>query len=1106
MLRYLQFISIALLFILVSSCAGPSATTIKEYSKEIDYKLFEKLSSTETGLTFKNDLTEDLEKGYNIFDFDFFFNGSGVGIGDFDNDGLKDIVFAANQGENKIYKNLGNFKFEDKTNQSNINQGKNWSTGVSIADVNKDGFLDIYISQGGPFGPEDRKNLLFINKGNFNFEEQASEFGLDDMGISSQAVFFDFDKDDDLDCFVLNESPLFGYDPIKFYTLLQNHSKSLWASSTSHLLKNENGKFTDITSNTDINKPSFGLGVCVSDLDNDGWLDLYVANDYYIPDAIYINDQKGGFIDQTKDLSNQQSFFGMGVDIADVNNDGLKDIFVLDMASDDHVRAKTLMESMDVDNFRLLTNDLNFPYQYMYNSLQIGNEAGTFDNAAQALGLSKTDWSWAGLMADFDLDGDKDIFVTNGYRKYAKDNDFRNKVIQLKREYGDEIPLTEKEKIYSQIPSEKLPNIYFENKGDAPFVKAKKGTGLESESFSNGAAYADLDNDGDLDLVINNIDEEAFVYRNNTIEKSNRNYLKVISSDLSKSEFFTVELNFEDGVQFHESKAVRGYLSSCSPEITIGLNVSQKIDQLKITNAYNMSITLDNVEANKTIDISKLNFQAERTNPTNETKLFVQKNPTEIGITFTHVENEYDDFKKEILLPYKQSSLGPFISTADLNNDKYSDLYFSGASGQNGALFLSNGARYSNMPMLENDAKHEEMEACFFDINKDQKLDLYIPSGGNSSSDPKYYSDQLFVNKDEKFTKTSPPSVVQNYSGKKAMTIDYDADGDDDLFVVNRMEIQSFPIPAKSFLFENNNGALIDVTDKMFDQESFGIVNDVCVTDFNNDGKMDLILTGEWNDIQFWENKSTHFKNVSSSLLSDELVGWWNSILEIDINNDGLMDYVVGNLGLNSKYKAQQESPLTVYANDFDENGSLDFVLSKKYKNKDVPYRGKECSSEQMPFISEKFKSYSEFANASLSDIYGDKLQASVSASCNEFRSMVFIQNPDNTFKTMPLPFGAQMRPILDMISMDINQDGFEDIIAIGNIYNTEPETPRLDFHNATVLLNKEGSVFEYSSKLSSQLPMNGNSKSMKKIKIADKHYLIIGINNDVPRLFEIKI
>ncbi len=1098
------------LFLVISTCifihsCASSSDSPSNSEQASSYELFERIPSASSGIKFNNHLKEDLEKGYNIFDFDFFFNGSGVGIADFDNDGLKDVVFAANQGENRIFKNKGNFEFEDKTRVSKINNGKKWSTGVSIADVNSDGLLDIYISQGGPYGPEERQNLLFINKGNFAFEEQAKEYGLNDSGISSQAVFFDYDKDNDLDCFVLNESPLFGFDPIKFYSLLQNHRKSLWSGSTSHLLRNDNGKFTDITKNTDIDKPSFGLGVCVSDLNNDGWLDIYVANDYYVPDAIYINDKQGSFADQTKEMVKQQSFFGMGVDIADINNDGLKDIYVLDMASDDHIRAKTLMESMDVDNFRLLTDQLNFPYQYMFNSMQLGNKAGTFDNASQALNLAKTDWSWAGLMADFDLDGDKDIFVTNGYRKYAKDNDLRNKVMAIQQKYKGEVPLSEKEKLYNEIPSEKLPNIYFENEGTGPMVKIKNGTGLEDPSFSNGAAYADLDNDGDLDLVINNIDEEAFVYKNKSIEKSGRNFIKIFSTDFSNNEHFSAELKFKEGIQLYESKVVRGYLSSCSPEINIGLDNLKKVGQVKITNSKGKSITLTDVEANSFVDIAKLNFQESNTETKEEIK-FIKKDPKELGITFIHQENEYDDFRKEILLPYKQSTLGPFITVADVNGDLNSDLYLSGASGQKGQLLISNGTTYINKKLEGQDESLEEMTACFFNLNNDKDLDLYIPSGGNSTKNSERYIDQLFVSQNESLSNKSTGLNTQTYSGKKTVAIDFDGDGDDDLFVANRMEIQSFPIPAKSFLYENVNGQLKDVTEKIFNQTSFGVVNDVAVSDFNNDGRHDLILLGEWNDIQFWENQTSGFKNISQSLLPNRLVGWWNTIHELDVNKDGLKDYVVGNLGLNSKYKANTDNPLNVYINDFDNNGSLDFVLSKDYKGKEVPFRGRECSSEQMPFISEKFKSYNAFANASMTDIFGEKLQDCTAESCNEFRSLILIQNEDGTFNPSPLPFEAQLRPILDVVSLDLNQDGFDDLVSIGNIYNTEPETPRLDYHNATVLINEAGSGFIYNSSLSAQLQINDNSKSMDKIKIGGKEFLIIGINNNSPIIFEIKI
>lgn len=1071
-----------------------------------DFKLFEQISSSKSNITFSNSLKENFEAGFNVLDFDFFYNGAGVGVGDFDNDGLEDIVFAANQGLNRIYKNLGNFEFEDRTESSGINKGKYWSNGVSIIDFNHDGLLDIYISQGGPFGPEKRKNLLFINKGNFEFDESAEKYNLSDKGISTQTVFFDFDKDNDLDCFVLNESPLIGQDPINFYKLINNHSETLLPLSTSHLYRNDNGSYKDITQNTDINKPSFGLGVCVSDINDDGWLDIYVTNDYYVPDALYINDQNGNFIDQTEELTNQISFFGMGVDIADINNDGYKDIYVLDMASDDHIRAKTLMESMDVANFRLLTEGFNFPFQYMFNSLQLNNGNGKFDNVAQAYNIGKTDWSWAGLLADFDLDGDKDIFVTNGYRRYAKDNDFRKKVSELQSRYNGEVPLEEKKKLYFEMPSEKLPNVYYTNSGKGNFNIESEDSGLDSPSFSNGAAYADFDNDGDLDLVINNIDQEAFLYKNLAVENGRNNFLKIVTDNENSNSFFKATIKVNESIQHLESKKIRGYLSSCTNEAIFGLANNKIVDELKIDWSDGTTQIFHNLKVPQVLEISKGKSSANTIKEKPSNPKFKELKSSNIGLEFKHNENKYDDFAKEVLLPFKQSTLGPFISVDDINKDGNTDFYISGAKGQNGNLFISNSnGTYTKNKLINQNKLLEEMKAAFIDFDNDGEKDMYIPSGGNSESVPTAYIDQAFNNKSNNFHSFVHSFDHDPSAGKIAIALDFDNDGDEDLFIGNKMKIQSYPLPSNSYLYENIDGKFFDVTNAKFEQINFGMVNDVISTDVNNDGWSDLIIVGEWNYIQIWVNQNGKFINNSASLLDKKLTGWWNKIVELDINNDGKKDYLIGNLGLNAKYKASDEKPLTVYVNDFDSNGSLDFVLSKKYNDKEVPFRGKECSSEQMPFISEKYESYSSFAQASMKDIFGDKLENSKSISCNEFSSIVLIQNQDGTFKTNFLPVEAQLRPMLDAVTTDLNNDGFMDIVAVGNIYNTEPETPRLDFHNATVLISNKNDNFYFDHELSTQLEINGNSKSIEILKRKNlSDLLVISINDGNLKVFEI--
>ena len=577
-MKYLFQILLISLITLIG-CKNDTDYIVEKDDSKI-YSSFEKIESSHSNIDFINKITPSFDNKANLFDYDYFYNGSGVGIADFNNDGLKDIILSANQTNNKIYINKGDLIFEDITLGANINENKKWSSGVAIADVNNDGWMDIYISQGGPNTASDRKNLLYINQKDLTFKEQASEYGLADQGISTQSAFFDFDKDGDLDCLVMNENSYYGIDPLQFYTILKDKEKLKLNSS--QLYEQVNGKFINITEKSGLLKPSFGLGLCISDINNDNWLDIYIANDYYVPDAMYINNKNGTFSDNIKQNTKQVSFFGMGVDIADINNDNLKDIFVLDMASSDHIRSKTLMASMSVSNFDLLTKKLNLPYQYMFNSLQLNMGDSKFHNIAQVSGLSKTDWSWAGLIFDYNNDSNEDIYITNGYRKYASDNDSRIKINKIKQQYNNRVPLKIKEDLYNMLPSEKLANILYENNGTLKFNDVTSYSDLNQPSYSNGAAYADLDNDGDLDLIVNNIDQEAFLFKNNSIENNKGNFLKIKLNGVLSESFAKVSISYDGRYKTKESKRVRGYLSSVDEDIHFGLGEKNSVDSVEV--------------------------------------------------------------------------------------------------------------------------------------------------------------------------------------------------------------------------------------------------------------------------------------------------------------------------------------------------------------------------------------------------------------------------------------------------------------------------------------------------------------------------------------------
>ncbi|WP_420604256.1 VCBS repeat-containing protein [Flagellimonas sp.] len=1102
-----RFLSILLLCILIGSCGKAKKNaqvtqSAPESSKESP--LFTKIDATASGINFSNTIVHDVSTMENLFDYDYFYNGAGVGLEDLNNDGLLDVVFCGNQVPNRIFLNEGNLRFKDVTQSAGINNGKHWSNGITFVDINQDKWMDIYISQGGPNSRENRKNLLLINQKNGSFTEKAEEYGLADMGISTQSVFFDFDKDGDLDCLVMNENELYGMDPVSLERYIASHPDDLYFNS-SHLYRNDNGKFIDITQKAGLEKPIFGLGLAVSDINEDGWMDIYMASDYYLPDVLYINNKNGTFSDNIKESTNQISFYGMGIDIADLDNDNLQDIFVLDMAANDHVRSKTLMASMSTGRFDYLVNKADFQYQYMYNSLQKNIGGARFNNIAQLSGVANTDWSWSVLMNDFDLDGHKEIHVTNGYRRYALDNDLQRQVFEARQKYGNRVPLDVKQRLYESMPSEKLPNIMYKRKSELSFSNVSTDWGLDDFSFSNGAASGDLDNDGDLDLIINNMDENAFVYQNMSVEEKRGNYLKVIAQGDSSEEFAKVRIDFEGNSQMVEIKRVRGYRSAQENNAFFGLGNHKTIDTLtiywksgkmqqKLNVPVNTTITFQESEANLPIPSSQIKNQ-----------YFKSINSTALGLNFVHKENVYDDFEDEILLPYKQSNLGPFITKGDINGDGLMDMHIGGASGQSGQLYVQTGTGFSKLssPALSGDAHFEDMESMFFDFDGDKDLDLFVVSGGNEFAEhSSYHKDRIYINDGSgQYTKLESDVLGSFPKNGKAVTfIDYDKDGDNDILVGNRVVPKNYPNHQSSALYENVNGELIDVTSKVAPQFlNFGIINDLQTTDINNDGWEDFIAVGEWTGIGIFINDQGTFKNVgeNNDILKEK--GWWFSVNETDINNDGLKDYIIGNIGLNIKFKASPEKPFKIFAADFDENGTNDIVLSKKYNGTYVPVRGRECSSQQMPFIKEKFGTYTEFANASLTDIYGEKLDTSYENSVTEFKSILLINKGGSNFEKRILPVESQMFPILDCAIMDINNDGYEDVIAAGNIYETEVETPRLDAISGVILMSNGKDGYKSVPFQDSGLFLDGNVKSIEVITNAKNEKYLIGTTNNGP-------
>ncbi len=1113
-------ISLLLLVALVLGCkkdqqkdTNNNTTVTSTYSEP----LFSLLPSSKTGIDFRNDLIEDIsDETKNILSFDFYFNGAGVAIGDVNNDGLPDVFMTGNEVANKLYLNKGNMQFEDISDKAGINVNKQWATGVTMADVNGDGNLDIYVCQGGssltPWA--DKANLLYINNGDLTFTEKAAELGLNDSNIGTQAAFFDYDKDGDLDCFVLNESKYILVPHTFIFKELKVKENLLRASS--HLYRNDGGKYTRVTEGAGVLQYGYGLGLAVSDLNRDGWPDIYVANDYSVPDFLWINNGDGTFTDQSKKMTNHLSFYSMGMDVADINNDGQFDIGVVDMAADDHIRAKTLMVSMDIPTFWYYINDRDYHYQYMFNAMQLNNGNNTFSNIANMAGVASTDWSWSSLFADFDNDGYKDYFVSNGYRRYTRDNDFRIALKKRKEELGGGIPLKERQEFYDMMPTIKLPNKMYHNNQKLHFESVEKSWGLDQPSFSSGAAYADLDLDGDLDLVVNNVAMEAFVYQNNATTLNKNHYLRIQLKGKDKATPISntiVEIFYKDQRQILELMNTRGYESAVEDVLHFGLGQEDMVDRMEITWPNGKVQTLNNVKADQQLVIVQSEEKSKTASTVAQNNFVLQPiDAKALGIDFTHVENEYDDFATEILLPQKQSTHGPCIAVADVNGDSLDDFYVGGAANSNGILYIQNPdgtfSYNEDHQIWAFDKESEDVAALFFDADGNGLPDLYVVSGGGGefTKGAKALRDRLYINTGNgKFSK-APQALPQSFaSGSCVKAADYDGDGDMDLFVGGRAVPGKYPYPSRSFILNFDNFRYSDVTAEVAPKlMEPGLVTDAIWTDFNNDTTMDLVVVGEWMTPSFYQNNAGKFDDVTESKGNPNMKGWWYSIEAADIDNDGDLDLICGNLGTNVKFKASYKKPFNVFATDFDKNGTCDIVLSKEYKGKMVPTRGRQCSSEQMPFIKEKFPTYKEFASAGIDDILGkEKMKEALNLTVTDFESKVLINNGDGTYTAKALPRLAQAAPLNGLIVKDINKDGNLDLISAGNMYNTEVETPRYDAGTGLVMMGDGKGNFEAIPSGTSGFFADKDVKDIALLRTKGKDLVLVANNGAALELFQ---
>ena len=1092
------FNALFLCFVLVCSCKDQPE---KSEDKPAE-KLFTLLSAEQSGIDFQNTLTEGLNT--NILMYEYFYNGGGVACGDFNNDGLIDIYFSSNMGDNKFYLNKADMQFQDITLASNAGGRPGpWKTGVNAVDINNDGKLDIYLCYSGALPPAKRTNQLFINIGNNEtgipvFEEKAAEYGLASTGFSNQSYFLDIDKDGDLDMLLLNHNPknLPILDEVNTQRLFKtdNPEKGL------RLYKQTNGKFEDITTSSGINgsELSYGLGLGISDFNEDGWPDFYVSNDYAVPDYLYINNKNGTFTNRLESSIGHNSQFSMGNDIADINNDGLQDIFTLDMLPEDNHRQKLLLSPDNYDKFDLNLRN-GFYYQYMRNMLQLNNGNGTFSETGQIAGISNTDWSWAALFADYDNDGWKDLFVTNGYLRDYTNLDFINYMNEYVQQKG-RLQREDVMEIIKGMPSSNLVSYVFQNKGNNSFQNRNSDWGITKTSNSNGAAYADLDNDGDLDIVVNNINLPAFVYRNESQKLNGNHFLQIkLNGDAGNIHGIGARVRiYSNGqTQTLEQNPTRGYLSNVSYTLHFGLGKAGKIDSLIITWCSGKTQKLYDIKVDQLLNLNEkdANSKAMASKP-------VQHwfSETSSKIKYRHPDNGINDFHRQTLLISEFSHNGPKLVKYDLNNDGLEDLLIGGAGEEPMAVFMQkkNGEfELKKIPAFETDRSFEDADIAVFDANVDGKLDIYVASGGYhrlKTSDP-LLNDRLYLNDgNNNYARSSSFPSINGSKGCVRIN-DINSDGAPDIFVGSRVMPGRYPeIPKSYILLNDGKGNFSDQTEKICSELStIGMVTDAAWVDLDKDGNKELIVVGEWMPVTVFKNENGKLINKSSQFFDQSFSGWWNTISVGDFNSDEKPDLIIGNMGLNTQFNATENEPLELHYMDFDNNGSVDPIFSFYIQNKRYPYVTRDELVTQLPSFRKRFANFKSYADVTLEDLFqNNEYKNAKRLAANHMSTTCFLSSPTGKFTLSQLPMEVQYSPVYVINQMDYNGDGKMDLLLCGNNSYTKIRLGKFDA-NYGVLLEGDGKgKFRYIKQNESGFNLWGDVRSA--VQINDKIYF--GITN----------
>ena len=1077
--------------------------------------LFTLLDAKETGIDFLNKVKN--QKNFNIFKYRNFYNGGGVAIGDINNDGLADIYLTGNMVANKLYLNKGNLTFEDISVSAGIEGNKPWSTGVVMVDINQDGLLDIYVSNAGNLKGNNHDNDLYINNGDLTFTEKASDFNLAKTGFSTHASFFDYDKDGDLDAYILNNSNI----PVSSLGYAEQRDKraqdwenvpQIFRGVGDMLLRNDNGKFVDVSEEAGIygSLIGFGLGVMVTDMNGDFYPDIYVSNDFYERDYLYLNNQDGTFKEDITNWTSHLSLSAMGVDIADINNDGNADIFITDMLPEADQRVKSVMEFEGYNVFKLKQSK-DFSQQYIQNTLQLNNGNNTFSEVAYFSGVAKTDWSWAGLLFDMDNDGNRDIFITNGINHDLTDLDFvnffANEIIQKMALTGKKQAI---DSIINKMPVKPQPNYAYKNNGDITFDNANKEWGFETPSLSNGVAYGDLDNDGDLDMVINNVNMLPFVYRNNSDSLTTNNYLKIKLEGDQVNKFgvgSTVKIYHNNKIYVQDQMPSRGFQSSMDYVMTIGLGKVTKVDSLRIIWPNNKTQKWNNIEVNSTLTLK----QSEATEI--QSSLLPKKNKTLVSEVLKtnlqkHQENSYSDFDYEGLINKMLSQEGPALAIGDINNDGNDDFYIGGAKNQPGLLYLNLGngkTALSIQKSFDKDALFEDTTAAFFDANGDGNLDLMIGSGGNEIGQENNYKVRLYINNGKgRFDSAEKklPSLRKNIS--VITPYDFDNDGDIDVFVGARSLVATYGInPTHQFLENNGDGTFIDTTEKVaYDVKSAGMITDAIWKDINKDGKKDLITVSEWDTPKIYINNGRRLIKQKSTL--DDLFGMWNVVEAADLDNDGDIDFILGNQGSNTIHKTSSENPVKMWVNDFDNNGTIEQIMTNHKNGKDYPIHMKKELTAQLVSLKKQNLKASEYAKKSIDELFSASIfKNSIMKQSTISESIIAVNEGDWNFSVKKLPSRVQLSCVCGIVCTDINNDGNLDIIMAGNNFEFKPQYSRLDASHGSVLLGDGSLDFKWQNYNTSGFVIKNEAKHLKTISDkSGKTYLLAAINNEKPKLF----